>query len=90
MTSPHLLFESTSHFPQSEIQPVFRFLGKYLVTPNLYAFISPRGEKSGLVLAMPDQFSVPEYLLDPVQRDTMQHTFPVEQFEGEMIGGIEE
>ena len=48
MTSAHLILESTRYFPQSEIQPVFRFLGKYLVNPDLYAIISPRGEKSGL------------------------------------------
>ena len=50
MTSPRLLFVSTSHFPPSEIQSVFRFFGKWLVNPNPCAITSPRGENSGLVL----------------------------------------
>ena len=49
MTSPRLIFESTAHFLQSEIQSVFRFFRKSAVTPNLCAIISPRGEECGLV-----------------------------------------
>ena len=48
-TSPRLLFESTAHFPQSEIQSVFHSFGKSLVNPNPCAIISPPGEKCGLV-----------------------------------------
>jgi hypothetical protein len=50
MTSPRLIFESTAHFLQSGIQSVFHFFRKSAVNPNLYAIISPRGEKCGLVL----------------------------------------
>jgi hypothetical protein len=50
MTSPRLIFESTAHFLQSEIQSVFRSFRKSAVNPNLYAIISPRGEKCGLGL----------------------------------------
>jgi hypothetical protein len=43
-----LIFESTRNFSQSEIQPVFRSFEKFLVNPNLYAIITPPGEKCGL------------------------------------------
>jgi hypothetical protein len=49
MTSPRLIFESTAHLLQSEIQSVFRSFRKSAVDPNLYAIISSRGEKCGLV-----------------------------------------
>ncbi len=48
MTHPRLIFESTNHFSQSEIQPVFRSIGKWFVNPNLCAIIVPPGEKCGL------------------------------------------
>ena len=47
-TSPRLIFGFTRNFLQSEIQPVFRSLRKFLVNPNLCATISPTGEKCGL------------------------------------------
>ncbi|MGI9301233.1 MAG: hypothetical protein ACR2RB_00790, partial [Gammaproteobacteria bacterium] len=50
-----LIFDSTTHFLQSEIRPVFRSFRKCLVKSNLGAIISPRGEKCG-----PDLLS--EYL----------------------------
>jgi hypothetical protein len=50
MTSPRLIFESTAHFLQSEIQFVFRSFRKSAMNPNLYAIISPRGEKCGLAV----------------------------------------
>ena len=64
MTSPRLFFESTSHFPPSEIQSVFRFFGKWLVNPNPCVITSPRGEKSGLVFRAPDDEVHEVQLLD--------------------------
>jgi len=46
-----LIFESTVGLLQSAIQSVFHFFRKPTVNPNLYAIISPRGEKCGLSLS---------------------------------------
>jgi hypothetical protein len=49
--SPHLLFESTANFSQSEIQFVFRSFGKSPVNSNPGVIISSPGEKFGLEAA---------------------------------------
>jgi hypothetical protein len=46
---PRLIFEFTRNFPQSAIQPVFRFLGKFLANTNLYAIIALSNRISGII-----------------------------------------
>ncbi|MGI9304134.1 MAG: formyltransferase family protein [Gammaproteobacteria bacterium] len=49
-----MIFDSTTHFLQSEIRPVFRSFRKCLVKSNLCGIISPRGEKCGLKAVQTD------------------------------------
>ena len=47
-TSPHLIFESTKHFAQSEIHPVIPLLRKILCDKSVWNGFGPHGDPGGV------------------------------------------